>query len=94
MWSSALVEPESQIETGETHPMPLPNGLKPAGLSWFPDSAHVVAVLNGGDGRSGLWEISTLGGNARKLSDEGRLPEVSPDGREIGCGGLSAEMSH
>jgi Tol biopolymer transport system component/DNA-binding winged helix-turn-helix (wHTH) protein len=72
-----------QIETGETHPMPLPNGLKPAGLSWFPDSAHVVAALNGGDGRSGLWEISTLGGNARKLSDEGRLPEVSPDGREI-----------
>ena len=72
-----------QIETGETHPISLPDGLRPAGLSWFPDSAHLVAALNGRDGQTGLWEISTLGGNARRLSDEGRMPEVSPDGREI-----------
>ena len=72
-----------QIDTGETHPVSLPNGLRPRRLSWFPDSAHMVAALDGPDQDSSLWEISTLGGNARKLADEGRLPEVSPDGKEI-----------
>jgi DNA-binding winged helix-turn-helix (wHTH) protein/Tol biopolymer transport system component len=72
-----------QIDTGETHPVTLPNGLRPRRLSWFPDSAHMVAALDGPDQDSSLWEVSTLGGNARKLTDEGRLPEVSPNGKEI-----------
>jgi Tol biopolymer transport system component len=30
-----------------------------------------------------LWELSALGGNARRLSDDGTSPAVSPDGKEI-----------
>jgi Tol biopolymer transport system component len=33
--------------------------------------------------KSGLWQISTVGGSPRKLSDEGRDAEVSPDGSQI-----------
>jgi Tol biopolymer transport system component len=72
-----------QIDTGETHPVTLPAGLRAGWLSWFPDSAHLVAALTRPDLESSLWEISVLGGSARKLSDDGRLPEVSPDGREV-----------
>ncbi len=72
-----------QIDTAETHPLPLPQGLKVGYLSWFPDSVHMVAVLWGPDQQSSLWEISALGGGARKLSDEGTSPAVAPDGKSI-----------
>jgi Tol biopolymer transport system component/DNA-binding winged helix-turn-helix (wHTH) protein len=72
-----------QISTGETHPMWLPAGLKAGSLSWFPDGAHMIVALTGSTQASSLWEISTLGGTPRRLSDDGRLPAVSPDGSEI-----------
>jgi Tol biopolymer transport system component len=72
-----------QIDTGETHPIPLPPGLAVASLSWFPDSVHMVAASTGVGPQSGLWEISTLGGSPRKLIDDGRTPAVSPDGKEV-----------
>jgi DNA-binding winged helix-turn-helix (wHTH) protein/Tol biopolymer transport system component len=72
-----------QIDTGETHPLALPAGLSAGSISWFPDSAHLIASLSGPSQRSSLWEISTLGGNPRKLIDNGRFPEVSPDGKQI-----------
>ena len=72
-----------QIDTGETHPLTLPAGLAAGSLSWFPDSAHLIAALNGPGQPSSLWEISALGGNPRKLIDDGRFPEVSPDGKQI-----------
>lgn len=72
-----------QIDTGETHPLPLPESLKAQSISWFPDSAHMVVALNGPGPASGLWQISALGGSARKLNDDGWLPAVSPDGKEV-----------
>src|SRR3984957_10530969 len=72
-----------QIDTGETHSIPLPAGFAAESLSWFPDSAHMIAALTAPNRAQSLWEISVLGGSARKLSDEGRSPAVSPDGREI-----------
>jgi DNA-binding winged helix-turn-helix (wHTH) protein/Tol biopolymer transport system component len=72
-----------QIDTGETHPLPLPEGLKVAYLSWFPDSAHLIAALTGTRRESSLWEISVMGGSARKLLDDARWPAVSPDGKQV-----------
>jgi DNA-binding winged helix-turn-helix (wHTH) protein/Tol biopolymer transport system component len=72
-----------QIDTGETHPIALPQGLTASSLGWFPDNMHLVVALIGPGQQSGLWEISALGGSARKLIDNGRSPAVSPDGREI-----------
>ena len=72
-----------QIDTAETHPMRLPEGMEPTDISWFPDSAHmVVTMLKGGHDFS-LWEISALGGSPRKLIEDGRSPAVSPDGKRI-----------
>ena len=72
-----------QIDTGETHPIPLPAGMSAESLSWFPDSAHLIVTLTGSAQPPSLWEISTLGGNPRKLHDNGRSPAVSPDGQQI-----------
>ncbi len=72
-----------QIDTGETHPMVLPQGQFAAAVSWFPDSVHMVVALTGTGRESSLWEISALGGSARKLCDDGREPAVSPDGKEV-----------
>lgn len=86
-----------QVETGETHPVPLPTGLalKTAGwspeggvgarpLSWFPDGVHlVVGWVTRPEEQQSLWAISVMGGTPRKLTDEGFRPAVSPDGSQI-----------
>lgn len=72
-----------QIDTGETHPVPLPAGLVAASVSWFPDNAHMIVALTGPGQPSSLWEISALGGSPRKLADDGRFPAVSPDGKQV-----------
>ncbi|MBZ5679642.1 MAG: winged helix-turn-helix domain-containing protein [Acidobacteriia bacterium] len=86
-----------QIETGETHPVPLPAGFDsnapswaPDGgfdarpLSWFPDGVHlVVGWVASAHEEQSLWEISVLGGTPRKLIDEGFRASVSPDGSQI-----------
>jgi Tol biopolymer transport system component/DNA-binding winged helix-turn-helix (wHTH) protein len=72
-----------QIDSGETHPLALPEGMRAESMGWFPDSAHLIVALTSPAQISSLWEISTLGGTARKLSDDGRLPAVSPDGKQI-----------
>jgi Tol biopolymer transport system component/DNA-binding winged helix-turn-helix (wHTH) protein len=72
-----------QIDTGETHPIALPQDLIARSLNWFPDSVHMVVALAGSGQEQGLWEISAMGGSARKLIDDGRSPAVSPDGKEI-----------
>ena len=72
-----------QIETGETHLIALPQGLMVRSLGWFPDSIHMVVAMAEPGRESGLWEISALGGSARKFIDEGHSPAVSPDGREV-----------
>jgi Tol biopolymer transport system component/DNA-binding winged helix-turn-helix (wHTH) protein len=72
------------IDTGETHPVSLPTGFKPEPASWFPDGAHLLATWVPGPKESpGIWEISTLGGEPRKIADSGANPSVSPDGKLI-----------
>jgi DNA-binding winged helix-turn-helix (wHTH) protein/Tol biopolymer transport system component len=72
-----------EIETGETHPVSLPDGTLTTSVSWFPDNTHLLVSLSAQDGTSSVWEVSTLGGAARKLIDEGASAAVSPDGRSI-----------
>jgi len=73
-----------QVDTGETHPLSLPEGFKARPVSWYPDGSHILAAaVSGPEMKSGLWQISTVGGSPRKLSDEGRDAEVSPDGSQI-----------
>jgi DNA-binding winged helix-turn-helix (wHTH) protein/Tol biopolymer transport system component len=72
-----------QVDTGETHFLTLPEGLRAVGISWFPDSVHMVLALTGHGEESSLWIVSALGGTARTLNDDGRFPAVSPDGKEV-----------
>ena len=72
-----------QIDTGETHSLPLPAGMAAGSVSWFPDSAHLIVALTESAQPPSLWEISTLGGSPRKLQDNARSPAVSPDGKQI-----------
>src|SRR6476646_9123396 len=73
-----------QVDTGETHPLALPEGFRARPVSWYPDGSHILAAaVSGPEMKSGLWQISTVGGSPRKLSDEGRDAEVSPDGSQI-----------
>ena len=73
-----------QIDTGETHSIALPEGMLATSISWLPDSAHIVIALSSANLRgSSLWEISALGGGARKLVDDGRDPSISPNGKQV-----------
>lgn len=86
-----------QVDTGETHPVPLPDefGPKAAGgsadrsfevvpLSWFPDGVHlVVGWVARPQEQQSLWVVSVLGGTPRKLIDKAFRPTVSPDGSQI-----------
>jgi Tol biopolymer transport system component/DNA-binding winged helix-turn-helix (wHTH) protein len=73
-----------QIDTGETHPLTLPEGFKAMPVCWLPDGSHIlVTSVTGSEQQSGLWQISTVGGSPRKLSDEGHEAAVSPDGSQI-----------
>ena len=72
-----------QVDTGETHSINLPEGLLPNSISWFPDNVHIMLGLCTANRESSLWEISALGGGARKLIDQGEYPSVSPDGKQV-----------
>jgi DNA-binding winged helix-turn-helix (wHTH) protein/Tol biopolymer transport system component len=72
-----------QIDTGETHPIAVPEGMAATSISWAPDSDHMVVALAGTDHRESLWEISVLGGNARQLVDDGTRSSISPNGKQI-----------
>jgi Tol biopolymer transport system component/DNA-binding winged helix-turn-helix (wHTH) protein len=72
-----------QIDTGETHPLVLPEGMLATSISWFPDNSHLLVNLTAVYGNSSLWEISVLGGSARKLIDDGSFAAVSPDGKSV-----------
>ena len=73
-----------QIDTGEIHPLALPDGFKAKPVAWFPDGSHLVATSVEGPAKEpGLWQLSALGGSPRKLSDDARDAAVSPDGSQI-----------
>jgi Tol biopolymer transport system component/DNA-binding winged helix-turn-helix (wHTH) protein len=74
-----------QVDSGETRPLPLPQGFNPLAESWFPDSVHLVVSWVEDDPQKppSLWQISVIGGPARKLAPEGYSASVSPDGSQI-----------
>jgi DNA-binding winged helix-turn-helix (wHTH) protein/Tol biopolymer transport system component len=73
-----------QIDSGETHSLNLPPGLKAVPAAWYPDGTHLLASwAEGPKAPPSLWEVSILGGTARKLIEDGRLPAVSRDGSQI-----------
>jgi DNA-binding winged helix-turn-helix (wHTH) protein/Tol biopolymer transport system component len=72
-----------QIETGETHALTVPESMLVNAISWLPDSAHMIVALADANHKSSLWEISAMGGGARKVLDDGAVPAVSPNGRFI-----------
>jgi Tol biopolymer transport system component/DNA-binding winged helix-turn-helix (wHTH) protein len=72
-----------QINTGETHAITLPDGMRASAVSWAPDNDHIILALAGSGRSPSLWEVSVLGGGARKVVDEGSQPAVSPDGKQI-----------
>src|SRR5271168_3091999 len=79
-----------QIDTGETHPWPVPKGFVAWPDSWFPDGTHLLVVRLEGEGRipgfdwkPSLWKLSRLGGAPQKIMDDAAGGVVSPDGTLI-----------
>lgn len=73
-----------EVETGETHPWPIPKGLDAEPASWFPNGSHIVVTsLQAGGDAPELWSVPLFGGALHKLSDRGWAPSVSPDGSHI-----------
>ena len=73
-----------QIDTGETHQLALPAEFKAQPVCWFPDGSHIlVTSVAGPSEQAALWQISTIGGSPRQLSQQGGEAAVSPDGSLI-----------
>jgi len=81
-----------QIETGETHSVPLPKGFSAVPESWLPDSTHIVVSWSDSSEPPSLWVVSILGGTPRKLVDRAASARVSPDGSTIAY--LSGTWDH
>jgi serine/threonine protein kinase len=75
------------VESGESAPITLPDGFSFNGplpiMQWFPDGTRVVVSGQMTDGSPAVWVIPTVGGRARKISSNGSLATVSPDGLQI-----------
>ena len=73
-----------QVESGETHPVPLPSSVDPIVESWFPDGVHLlVSWVESPQRPPGLWQISVFGGVPRKVTDDGSSASLSPDGSQM-----------
>lgn len=75
------------LDSGESAPVTMPEGFSFNGampiMQWFPDGTRLVVSGQMEDGTSAVWVIPTLGGRPRKISSEGGLATVSPDGNHI-----------
>jgi Tol biopolymer transport system component len=73
-----------QIDTGETHAVPLPKDFHAKPGCWFPDGVHMLATwVAGPQEAASIWQISVLGGTPRKLVEKGYAPAISPDGSQV-----------
>ncbi|HEY6128205.1 MAG TPA: winged helix-turn-helix domain-containing protein [Candidatus Acidoferrum sp.] len=72
-----------EMSREDSHQITLPENLKAHFVSWYPDGSHVLVGGSGDAGNWSLWNVSILGGTARKLSDETDSGAVSPDGLKI-----------
>lgn len=72
------------LETKETRPVKLPDGFRPRVTSWFPDGTHLlVRAADLQTGRPGLWSVSVLGADPRKILDDAAWGALSRDGQQI-----------
>jgi Tol biopolymer transport system component len=65
--------------------LPEEPGITFAGVTFMPDSEHIV-VVKSNQGHGSLWRLPVLGGNAKKLPIENVSPRnvsLSPDGKRI-----------
>lgn len=85
--------------TGETHALNLPSEftVRPTNrvadgsrsqpviyAGWFPESSSLlVTYYSPADHRKSIWSFSVLGGNPKKLMEDGEGRAVSPDGSQI-----------
>jgi serine/threonine protein kinase/Tol biopolymer transport system component len=76
------------IETGETHTIPQPEGLKGSQVEWDPhvwlrDGTKFLAGASIPGQRPSIWTIPVMGGPPRGLRDDARVWDVSPDGSSV-----------
>jgi len=70
-----------QVDSGETHPIPLPSGFVANPLSWFPDDNHLLVTTHPStSAASSLWRVSVMGGQPQLLTDNGSSAIASFDG--------------
>lgn len=73
------------IATGETRRWSVPKDFIANPSGWFPDGTHLLVTrLEGPMRKPSLWKLSLLGGDPRRLIDNGGPGSVSPDGTRIG----------
>jgi DNA-binding winged helix-turn-helix (wHTH) protein/Tol biopolymer transport system component len=73
-----------QVDTGETHPIPLPPAFVAKPESWFPDDNHLVVTARPSTSATvSLWKVSVMGGEPHLLTDNGSAAVVSADGSQV-----------
>jgi Tol biopolymer transport system component/DNA-binding winged helix-turn-helix (wHTH) protein len=73
-----------EIDGGETHAVSLATAIAAVPAAWYADGTHLIAKgVEGPKAPPSLWQISIVGGTARKLIDDARSPVLSPDGSQI-----------
>ena len=62
------------IESGESHPMVLPDGFTfdypLSQIDWFPDGSQLLVSGHMTDGRPGVWALPVAGGRTHKVLDD------------------------
>jgi Tol biopolymer transport system component len=75
------------LETGESGAVALPEGFAFNGpfpvMQWFPDGARLVVSGQMADATPAVWVIPTVAGRPRKISSDGSMATVSPDGARV-----------
>lgn len=75
------------VESGESAPAALPEGFSFNGafpvMQWFPDGNRLLVSGQMTDGTPAVWAIPTVGGRPRRISSDGAMATVSPDGTHI-----------
>lgn len=73
-----------EIDSGKIHALNFPKGFDPEPAAWYPDGIRLLVTrIEAPNAPASLWEISIMGGEPRKLIDDGRLAAVSRDGSQI-----------
>ena len=73
------------IQTGETRTIPQPESLKGSQMEWDPhvwlrDGTGFLAAASITGQRPSIWTVPLMGGPPRRLRDDARLWDTSPDG--------------